>query len=217
MHAFQFISDNFYWLVLAAAPFIIAGQVYFLIHKMSEPEKMLVPGGLDVDKQRALSGYQAWLSANNFYPVASFQFSRIQVATYQQKDAQRFLSFMFHQRLTFSIETYFEDDDCTCLDTGTSGSIGMFPRRPNQYQQSFPNISPDEAWQHHLEAEAYLMRKFNIQWKSLRMPYEQILFKATRLQMQFVRSIPFYPFLALYWYFVSRRRMANRSIQQQYP
>jgi hypothetical protein len=217
MYAFQFISDNLYWLILVVLPFLIAGQVYFLARKMSEPEKMLIPSGLDVDKQQILSGYQAWLSANNFYPVASFQFSRIQVATFQQKDSQRFFSFTFHQRLTFSIETYFDDTDCTCLDTGTSGSTGMFPQRPHQYEQSFPNASADEAWRRHLEAEPYLIKKFGIQWKPLTVPYEQILLKAMRLRMQYVRSIPFYPFLALYWYFVSRSRMANRSIQQQYP
>jgi hypothetical protein len=217
MHFVQFISNNLIWLMPVALPFVIAAQVYFLARKMSEPEKMLVPCGLGADKQQILTGYQEWLSANNFYPVASFQFSRIQVATFRQKDSQRFFSFTFHQRLTFSIETYFDDDDCTCLDTGTSGSTGMFPRRPHQYQQSFPNVTPDEAWRRHLEAENYLASRFGIQLKPLSMPYEQILLKAMRLRMQFVRSIPFYPFCALYWFFVTRNRMANRSIQQQFP
>jgi hypothetical protein len=49
------------------------------------------------------------------------------------------------------------------------------------------------------------------------MPYEQLLLYNIRLNMQYVRSIPFYPFRALYWYAVMRGRMANRSIQQQYP
>jgi hypothetical protein len=93
----------------------------------------------------------------------------------------------------------------------------MFPQRPNQYQQSFPNVSPDEAWRRHLEAEVYLVNKFGLKWKALTMPYEQVLLNAIRLRMQFIRSIPFYPFRALYWYAVMRSRMANRSIQQQYP
>jgi hypothetical protein len=43
------------------------------------------------------------------------------------------------------------------------------------------------------------------------------LLNAIRLRMQFVRSIPFYPFRALCWYAVMRGRMANRPIQQRYP
>lgn len=91
MRVIFFLLDNPYLLVLAATPFLIAGQVYFLVRKMSEPEKMLVPlNGLRADYQLTLNKYT-------------------------------------------------------------------------------------------------------------------------------VRSIPLYPFLALYWYFVSRSRAAGRSIQQQFP
>ena len=91
------------------------------------------------------------------------------MATFQQKNYPRYFSFYFHQRTTYSIETYFDDDECTCLDTATSGSIGMFPQRPRQYQQSFPNVTPDEAWRRHLEGEAYLLQRLSIQWKALTM------------------------------------------------
>jgi hypothetical protein len=219
MHSSGSIFDNSYLLLIAATPFIIAGQVYLLVRKMSEPENMIhsLPGGLSADKQQILSNYQDWLNTNDLQHLTSFQFGSIQVATFQQRNAQRFFSFYFHQKMTFSIETYFDDTNFTCLDTGTSGSTSMFPQRPNQYQQSFPNVPPDEVWRRHLEAEAYLMNKFGLKWKALTMPYEQVLLNAIRLRMQFVRSIPFYPFRALYWYAVMRSRMANRSIQQQYP
>jgi hypothetical protein len=93
----------------------------------------------------------------------------------------------------------------------------MFPRRPCQYQQGFPGITAEEAWRRHLEAETYLLQRFGVRRKSLAMPYEQILLKAMRLRMAFVRSIPFYPIRALYWFAVVRARMAGKSIQQQFP
>jgi len=217
MHAVQFISDNFFWVIIAAAPFIIAGQVYLLVRKLSEPENMfqLLPDGLAPNKHQILSGYQAWLESNNFSPVSYFRFGIIQVAAFQQRKTQRFFFFNFHTKLTFSANTYFSDD--TSLETSTSGDIGMFPRRPNKYVQSFPNVTPDEMWQRHLEAETYLLKKVKIEEKTLSMPYQQLLLYNIRLNMQYVRSIPFYPFRALYWYAVMRRRMINRSIQQQYP
>lgn len=217
MHPAQFFSDHFYLVMIAAAPFVIAGQVYLLVRKMSEPENMFqsLPGGLDPSKQRILAGHQSWLDANSFYPVATFQFGIIQVAAFRQKDTQRFFFFNFHKRLTFCASTYFTDD--IGLETSTSGDTGMFPRRPDKYAQSFPNMTPDEALRRHLEAEAYLVQKFKIVEKSLSMPYEQLLLHNIRLDMQYIRSIPLYPFRALYWYAVERKRMANRSIQQQYP
>lgn len=219
MNAIQFLSNNFYLVILAAMPFFVAGQVWYLVRKMSEPEKMLrpMPGGLSAARQQILANYQGWLNEKKLFHIATYQFGSIQVATYQQQGAPRFFSFYFHKQLTFCAETYFDDDDCTCLDTGTSGHIGMFPRRPHQYQQSFPQVTPEIAWQRHLEAENYLMERFGIKCRLLKQPYEQILTKAMRLRMTFVRSIPLYPFRALYWYAISRSQMANRSIQQQFP
>ncbi len=217
MHPVQFFSDHFYLVIIAAAPFIIAGQVYLLVRKMSEPENMFqsLPGGLDPNKQRLLTGHQSWLDANSFYPVATFQFGIIQVAAFRQKDTQRFFLFNFHKRLTFCADTYFSDD--TGFETSNSGATGMFPKRPGKYAQSFPGIAPDELWRRHLEAETYLVNRLPIVQKSLSMPYEQLLLHNLRLEMQYVRSIPLYPFRALYWFAVARKRMANRSIQQQYP
>ena len=93
----------------------------------------------------------------------------------------------------------------------------MLPQRPRQYQQSFPNVAVDEAWRRHLDAEVYVMQRFGVRLQPLRMSYEQMLLKALRMRMEFVRSIPLYPFRALFWYFIKRGRMANRSIQQQFP
>ena len=93
----------------------------------------------------------------------------------------------------------------------------MFPARPNAFRQSFPGATVDEVTQRHLEAEEHLIKKFNLRWKPLTLSYEEILIKAIRLHMQHVRSIPLYAVRALYWYAVSRRKIANRSVPQQFP
>ena len=100
MHSSGSIFDNSSLLLIAAMPFIIAGQVYLLVRKMSEPENMMhsLPGGLSADKQQILSNYQDWLNANDLQHLTSFQFGSIQVATFRQRDAQRFFSFYFHKK-----------------------------------------------------------------------------------------------------------------------
>jgi len=217
MNPILFFSQHFALVLIVAAPLIIAGQVYLLVRRMSEPENMFqsFPRGLDAARQQMLSGYQPWLASQNLYPVANFQFGAIQVAAFQQRDTQRFFFFNFHKTLTFCADTYFSDD--VCLETSNSGQIGMFPRRPNKYAQSFPNVTPEELWRRHLEGEGYLLKRFKIDTKSLSFPCEQLALYNIRLDIQYVRSIPLYPFRALYWCAVNRSRMANRSIQEQYP
>ena len=154
---------------------------------------------------------------NNFRQISSYRFGSIEVVTFKQEGAQRFFSVLFHNRITFSLASYFDDVDCTSLETSMSGSTGMFPARSNAFRQSFPGATLDEICQRHLEAEDYLMKKFNLRWKPLTLSPEERTIKGIRLHMQHVRSIPFYPVRALYWYAVSRRKIANRTVQQQFP
>jgi hypothetical protein len=214
----HFLEQNpFLWFLLATPLFIVV-QVYFLVRKMSEPENMFERLlGYTPEQEQMLAPYQDWLRENSFQYLVAFKFGAIKCVVYRQTDSPRFFSLYFHKRMTFTAETYFDDVNCGCLDTGTSGSTGMFPQRPHQYQQSFPGASPQVAWQRHLEGETYVTGRFGIKCQSLNLPYEQILLKAIRLRMQFVRSIPLYPFRALYWFAIMRGKMANRSIQQQFP
>ncbi|HSY19974.1 MAG TPA: hypothetical protein VK815_16640 [Candidatus Acidoferrales bacterium] len=197
-------------------PSLIVVQVYFLVRKMSEPEKMLKPieGGLSANRERFVESQKTWLDSNELQRLTSFQFGAIQSVVFQQKGAQRFFIFHFHQKNTFEIESRFSED--SHLETSNSGSSGMFPARPKVYKQSFPGMTPEQLWQRHLEGEAYAMGKFSIAWHPLNQPYEQILINSLRMTMNYVRSIPFYPFRALYWYFVTRNLVNNRTIQQQF-
>jgi hypothetical protein len=204
-------------LFIAAAPLIVATQVALLVRKMSEPEKMMrpVPNGISPDKQKILLDYKNWLAERDLEYLTSFQFGVIQAAVFKQRNAQRFFNFNFHQKVTFDVESRF--DEVSSIETATSGSTGMFPPCPGTYRQSFPNVSADDAWRRHLEGETYLIKKFGLEWKPLTKPYEQVLLNSMRAHMQYVRSIPFYAFRALYWFAVTRRVMANKSVQQQFP
>jgi hypothetical protein len=218
---FQQNRNNFVdytpFIFIAAAPVIVSGSVYFMVRKMSEPENMLRPiaGGLNAEQQQTLRRYERWLIDNQFEYKAGFQFGTIKVVAFQQENAQRIFSVYFHKKTSIDIESWF--DDANNLTTATSGSIGMFPQRPGAYKQSYPGLTAADAWQRHLAGEAHLMQKFGLTWQPLTQPYQEALLNSIRLQMQFVRAIPLYPIRALYWYAVMRKKMANRSVQQQYP
>jgi len=209
--------DNPIIIFFVLMPLLIVVQVYFLVRKMSEPEKMLkaIEGGLSANRERFIESQKAWLDSNELQRLTSFQFGAIQSVVFQQKGTQRFFIFHFHQNNTFEIESRFSED--SHLETSNSGSSGMFPARSKVYKQSYPGVTPEELWQRHLEGEAYLMQKFSIAWRPLNQPYEQVLTNSLRMTMNYVRSIPFYPFRALYWFFVTRYAVRNKSVQQQFP
>ena len=202
------------WLGGTAA--LLVGQIYLLGRKMSDPEKMMRPieGGLNDRQQGIILGYRDWLASMNLEFLTTFRFGAIQVAVFQERGQPQYFSFMFHQRITFSAESYLED--LTILDTSNSGSIGLFPR-PGAYAQSFPKISAQETWQRHLEGEAQLTRKFGFCWVPINRPYEDLLADAMRVRMKYNRSQSFWPVRVLYRYFVTRHRIANRTIAQQFP
>lgn len=204
---------------LVVFPSVIVLQIYFLVRKMSEPEKMLkpiAPRSWGPTKEQAIGRYQAWLDSNDLQRLTSFEFGIIQSVVFQQKGMPRFFIFHFHQqKITHEVESRF--DEVTHLETSNSGSSGMFPARPGVYKQSYPGLTPEQLWQRHLEGEAYLMQKFSLGWHPLTQPYEKVLIHSLRLSMTYVRTIPFYPFRALYWFAVTRFAVRNKSVQQQFP
>ena len=195
---------------------LLVGAVYFTMRKMSEPEKMLRWTGaqLNANEQSTVSKYSQWLASQGLQFRNSYQFGRLRGVVFQQENQPRFFTFLFQPRLTFSAESYL--DDLTILDTSTSGTLGMVPR-PGAYAQSFPNLPAQEAWQRHLEGESQLAQRFGFHWLPLSKPYEEILPEALRVRIRYNRSQSFWPFRVLYRYFVTRHRVNNRSIAQQFP
>ncbi len=201
---------------LIVAPLMIMAQIYLLVIKLSEPEKMIKPiaGGLSQADQDRLLRYRDWLASENLQLRTTFRFGPMQVIVFQQGDLPRYFLFNFHKRLTYSAESYLAD--LTVLDTTASNAIGLFPRS-GAYAQSFPRNSPQEVWQRHLEGEAHLTAKFGYDWQPLNREYEDILIDAVRLRMKVVRSQSVWPARVLYRFFVTRPKLLNKTIARQYP
>lgn len=202
------------WIVVCLA--ILIGQIYLLGRRMSEPEKLLRPitGPLSPRHEAVIQQHQEWLNSVGLEFRTSFQFGSVHVAVFQQGDQPRFFSFLCHQRITFSAESYLED--MTILDTSNSGNLGLFPR-PGAYAQSFPALTAEAVWELHLEGEAELTRKFGYRWKPINRPYEEIFFEAVRIRMNYNRSQAFWPVRVLYGFFVTRFTIRNKTIAQQFP
>jgi hypothetical protein len=206
--------DPGFWIVIAAVPIFLVGNIYLLGRRMSEPEKMLlpIPGGLTAFEQQTIARHKDWLASLNLQFRTAFQFGGIRVAVFQHGDLPRYFNFSFHQKLTFAAESYTENLDV--LDTTSSGDLGLFPR-PGAYIQGFPGATPAVVWQRHLEAEAHLRDKAGFALKPLHLTYEEIVIAAIRMRMKYNRAQLFWPFRVLYRFALVRPRLANKTIAQQ--
>jgi hypothetical protein len=191
----------------------LVGQIYFLGRRMSDPEKMIRSAELTPQRQIVIDGYREWLALQQLEHRKTFQFASIVVVVFQHKDHPRYFSFMFHQRLSWCMESYLED--LTILDTSNSGSPELFPR-PGAFRQNFPGVSVEEIWQRHLQGEEHLSKKFGYRWVPINRPYEELLSSAMRIRMSHIRSQLLWPFWVLYRYFMTGRRF-KRTIEEQFP
>jgi hypothetical protein len=193
---------------------VMAGQIYFLVVRMSKPERMFYPAVLTPQGREIVQRFTPWLTSAGLEERCTYKFGQIVVVVFQHGTRARYLSLLFHQRITWSAESYGED--LTILDTSNSGSPYLFPR-PRAYRQSFRGASVEDVWRRHLEGEAYLTQKFGYQWASKPGPYEELLLPAIRLRMNYVRSQFLWPFKVAFRYFVAGRLHENRTIAQQFP
>jgi len=196
---------------------VLLAQIYMQLKKMSRPERMIVPINrpLTLDRERYIAEQLQRVASEQFERAAVFQFGAVEAIVFRQKGTQLFLNFYFHQKISATVESRF--NDTTFLETSSSGSVGLFPARPGAYRQSFPDVPVEVVWQRHLEGEAWLMQKFGIGWTPLTGSYEQTLVNSLRLSINHVRSIPLYPFVVFYRYFVTRHLFNHKTIQQQFP
>lgn len=203
-------------LIIAAviAPLV---PVYALTLSMSNPEKMLhnlSPSQLDQCNWR-IQQYIPWLASLDLQFLTAFRFGSIKALVYKQTHAPRYFTFHFHEgRLTLGIQSYFQDGKA--VETATSGDSGMHPL-PGLYKQSFPDLSPEEAWHRHLEGEAHFINTHGFVLTPLATEFKQALCDEIRATMRYTRSQSFWPFRQYYRFFVTRHRLRNRSVAERYP
>jgi hypothetical protein len=101
------------------------------------------------------------------------------------------------------------------LDT-TGSDQDMLPAPPGHYKQGFTKTPVDELYRRHMEAEEYLMRVGQVQYQPDLLGLEEAVSRDAKLQSAYIRSLPLWPFRAVYWYYIGKRKKANKSIEEQH-
>jgi hypothetical protein len=74
-------------LIIVAIPLIVVVQIYLMVLKMSEPEKMMSPlaEGLTAYEEQVIASHREWLAYCNLQYLTSFKFGAIRVVVFQQQ------------------------------------------------------------------------------------------------------------------------------------
>lgn len=116
-------------------------------------------------------------------------------------------------RNSYDFVTLFDHN--AVLTTGTTRDGHMMPPRPGAYVQTFSHVSLDEQWRRHADAERFLTSRGHVGYRSRVPSFVESITTAVHGQVAHVRSLPFWPFRAVYWFAARRSSWHNRTIQEQ--
>jgi len=206
--------------LMAAALVIVAGLIFVLVRRTSNPLlQALTPEESDSDARAQRTGEaHAWAGRNGFSFLGYFveRSGGGFIAAWKRADQATFLCQYLiadkgGHRSAFDLVTLFSND--VTLSTGSTADAHLFPKPPGYYLQSFSDLSLDSQWTRHASMEGYLIEKGGARLASANISLVDALSDSIRKQAAYVRSLWFWPLRSLYWFFIRLHLWHNRSIQ----
>lgn len=199
---------------------------YRMMLRMSEITLVPVREGSGESTQEAETPTEAgqWAQSNHFEFVGQFNTSigsqKGSVAAWRHTERPSFFCEYIiigpnaEMHRAFDLETIFGFN--VELNTASTADGHLQPKPGGSYVQSFSEMSFDDRWGEHIKSENYLMDVGGAELVQEEIPFEDHFIESTREQVEYVRSLRFWPFRWAYWYFVRRRLWHNRSIEMQH-
>lgn len=164
-----------------------------------------------------------WAKSNGFEYVGSYRMragvANAEIWAWRRTDRPTFLcKYMVRagnaSKTSYDLMTEFADEvSITTCNTKDGSSM---PLVPGAYMQSFSPIDFDGRWQKHIEAENYLMDYGGARLEMNDTPFEQAFIDAIRRQTDYIRTLPLWPVRGMYWFFIRKHLLHNKSLQTQH-
>ncbi len=204
--------------VVFAALAVPVALTFVSIQGLSDPKLIPIP----LEEQGDNANGQ-WAGGNDFAFVGNFSMkigiSDASMTIWRCPDRPTFFCRYIVQagtnvRTSFDFVTMFENE--IMLTTNDKADSQLLPSAPGHYLQSFSGLSLDGQWNQHLQMENYLMDVGGALLVQNDRPFEDCFVDTIRKQVEFVRSLSFWPLRGTYWFFIRRRLRHNLSIQTQH-
>lgn len=205
---------------LAAIPIIaviaVTATVLVQVKLLSMPEKYLKRDDACVEpiKGRLDAKTKAWIESNGFDFLAAYRFMQTPFAAWRKRGSVTDLVIYGTQaKIVYDLATYLQDG--TGLTTSIGGETGMFPIVPGNYKESVAVRNLHELAAAHTRSLKVLESKRGIHERDEAPPFEEELILSMCEQMAHVKTYSFWPFRGLYWFFVKRRQMRGKTVEEQ--
>lgn len=204
--------------------FLVISLVFYLIVRKLAVSQIdeYVPDKVTVDPKIARTAAASdWAERNGFHFVGFYFESCMNSLIAAWRHASQptyFCAYVVSDnnqlRNTYDFVTLFDHD--VSLTTGSTKDGHMMPPRPGAYVQTFSHVSLDEQWRRHTDAERFLNSRGHVGFRSRVPAFVESITTAIQRQVAHVRSMPFWPFRAVFWFASRRSRWHNLTIQQQH-
>ena len=206
------------WLLFVPATVVtgISAAVYLQITRLSNAS-VERPSQEQIARfaQKKLVKDHGWALAHGFESLGIFrevQTGGLIAAWKHSEDPVFFCRYLVAHSQAYDFVTEFENN--IHLTTGTPAKP-LFPLASGDYKQLFSRRSLPELSQLHLQAQDFLTRNGAELRREL--PDFAICFtQSVRDTANFVRSVPFWPLRATYWFLVRRHIRHNRTVKEQF-
>lgn len=99
------------------------------------------------------------------------------------------------------------------LTTSSTKDSQLSPRPCGEYQQSF-DAALDVLLTMHADAEHFLIQEGRLKEQWVERPIVDLINESVMRQAHYVQQLPFWQFRGAWWYFVRRRVMHNKGVQE---
>ncbi len=107
-----------------------------------------------------------------------------------------------------------EFSETRALTTGSVRDAQFLPKPPGDYQQSFSGLTVDELLAQHTKAERFLTAEGGIEMRPMQRSFEECLQAAAIRQTGYVQGLSLWPLRAPVWYWLRKRLLHNKSIEE---
>jgi len=205
------VLDIVLWILVVAA--VLWGSIVFVSIAQSLSLKQSKLKRLENDTPPESS--HAWAADSGFEFAGNFRLGSVYIAGWEHKRRPGFFcEYRLQQRTFYDIATNFADE--MSLTTASTKDGNLTPKPPGHYHQTFSNLSLEQLWEKHIEAENYLVEKAGVRPADVVLSFEDEITAAVQKELAYHKTIPLYHFRVPWWYFVRRNRLHNKTIRQQH-
>jgi hypothetical protein len=168
-------------------------------------------------------GTRQWLEEKHFEPVGCYldKTSDILMAIWQQKGTTRTFIKYAAPDGTRLIDICTDFENHRHLTTSSSVDTHVLPKMYGSFSQSFdlsgsPGQREETLWIRHVDAELFLEQHAGCRPKRNPKPALEEIRDYLSRQNQFIRGLFLGPFRWPWWYFVRRKRLHLKTVEEQF-